>query len=389
MGKDAILTLMNDPAGQWVGRVLSSIPTSYTVFYDAVDALYRAECNIRGGTDYSGTDAATVIQAAQSGVPEGALFLRNATYNLASGLALKRVIGESLEGVILKATADITMIERSSGYDAELTNLTLDMNSIASRALYIHDCLYGQYKVKIKNVPANGVGIEINCTNSAVGTYYQNIWAHIEGVSQAAGSVGIKIDSAYSPVPYLTEQRISGHAYNLDYGVKVLKGMEITFDKFRSQGNNYGFDISPMLTTLQNCHEEFNDTKGVIVRNGASVLMIGGYREKFEVEGTGKAIYICPEANPTISVLALAPAQRTPRIEFSAYPWNNLAFEMLYDKLIVRDVTSAVDVFYLFRTGDFQALLKGKGIVLTNAAGDVTKRVRLNDAGDGLIFEVP
>ena len=31
----------------------------------------------------------------------------------------------------------------------------------------------------------------------------------------------------------------------------------------------------------------------------------------------------------------------------------------------------------------------GKGIVMTNAAGTVTKRVRLNDAGDGLILESP
>lgn len=29
----------------------------------------------------------------------------------------------------------------------------------------------------------------------------------------------------------------------------------------------------------------------------------------------------------------------------------------------------------------------GKGLVLTNAAGTITKRVRLNDAGDGLVFE--
>lgn len=28
-----------------------------------------------------------------------------------------------------------------------------------------------------------------------------------------------------------------------------------------------------------------------------------------------------------------------------------------------------------------------QGIVMTNAAGNVTKRVRLNDAGNGLIFE--
>jgi len=40
-------------------------------------------------------------------------------------------------------------------------------------------------------------------------------------------------------------------------------------------------------------------------------------------------------------------------------------------------------------SGDFRVLTNGKGIVLKNAAGTVTKRVRLNDAGDGLIFETP
>ena len=38
---------------------------------------------------------------------------------------------------------------------------------------------------------------------------------------------------------------------------------------------------------------------------------------------------------------------------------------------------------------DFQIMTAGKGVVLTNATGTVTKRVRLNDAGNGLIFENP
>jgi hypothetical protein len=38
-------------------------------------------------------------------------------------------------------------------------------------------------------------------------------------------------------------------------------------------------------------------------------------------------------------------------------------------------------------SGDFTAGTAGKGIVLTNAAGTVTKRVRLNDAGNGLLYE--
>ena len=43
----------------------------------------------------------------------------------------------------------------------------------------------------------------------------------------------------------------------------------------------------------------------------------------------------------------------------------------------------------LYGYHDVRIMQGGQGIVLTNAAGTVTKRVRLNDAGDGLIFEAP
>ena len=36
---------------------------------------------------------------------------------------------------------------------------------------------------------------------------------------------------------------------------------------------------------------------------------------------------------------------------------------------------------------DFTLATKSKGVVMTNAAGTVTKRARLNDAGNGWIFE--
>jgi hypothetical protein len=39
------------------------------------------------------------------------------------------------------------------------------------------------------------------------------------------------------------------------------------------------------------------------------------------------------------------------------------------------------------KLGDMVIGTAAKGVVMTNAAGTVTKRVRLNDAGNGLIFE--
>lgn len=40
-------------------------------------------------------------------------------------------------------------------------------------------------------------------------------------------------------------------------------------------------------------------------------------------------------------------------------------------------------------TADLQIVTAGKGIIMTNADGTLTKRVRLNNTGDGLVFENP
>jgi hypothetical protein len=71
--------------------------------------------------------------------------------------------------------------------------------------------------------------------------------------------------------------------------------------------------------------------------------------------------------------------------------WDNSGkamFDVLYNstKLFgISPYTNNVEA----AVGDFAALTAGKGMVLKNAAGTVTKRVRLNDAGNGLIFEAP
>ncbi|MFA5904130.1 MAG: glycosyl hydrolase family 28-related protein [Desulfobacula sp.] len=49
--------------------------------------------------------------------------------------------------------------------------------------------------------------------------------------------------------------------------------------------------------------------------------------------------------------------------------------------------TSGTDAMNLNDKGDLKLLLNGKGLILTNQAGTVTRRVRLNNTGDGFIFE--
>ena len=45
--------------------------------------------------------------------------------------------------------------------------------------------------------------------------------------------------------------------------------------------------------------------------------------------------------------------------------------------------------FSIQTDGDFICKVNGKGLVLRNASGSLIRRVRLNDTGDGLIFEEP
>ena len=52
-----------------------------------------------------------------------------------------------------------------------------------------------------------------------------------------------------------------------------------------------------------------------------------------------------------------------------------------------QDFTSKYLMNGIFTNGDSTLSIKGKGIVMTKAAGTVTKRVRLDDSGTGLIFE--
>jgi len=63
------------------------------------------------------------------------------------------------------------------------------------------------------------------------------------------------------------------------------------------------------------------------------------------------------------------------------------------DDVIIKGGSTVFSTFNLsgitMAAGDLFAVTAGKGIILKNAAGTVTKRVRLNDAGDGLIFETP
>lgn len=64
-------------------RVGQSTPASYTIWKDG--STYRAECNLKDGTDYSGTNALTIVQSAIDALPNGGrIVVRAAVYEMAT-----------------------------------------------------------------------------------------------------------------------------------------------------------------------------------------------------------------------------------------------------------------------------------------------------------------
>jgi len=94
---------------EWA-RLIQSVPASYVVWKDG--STYRAECLLKGGTDYSGTDAATVIQAAIDALSTvgGRILIKSGEYTISTTLRIRSNIhlkGEGKEVTILKAASGL------------------------------------------------------------------------------------------------------------------------------------------------------------------------------------------------------------------------------------------------------------------------------------------
>jgi len=92
-------------------------PYSYLVFYNSTTKLYNAVNGTTGTTDYSGTDAATVIQSALSGAPTGgSIYIQVGTYSgtgsitNANGLSIIAQGGAVFSGFTMPAFARMPSI---------------------------------------------------------------------------------------------------------------------------------------------------------------------------------------------------------------------------------------------------------------------------------------
>jgi len=100
--------LINPSGGLRLKRLSSSIPSSYTVF--KIGSIYYAEANFSTGTNYSGTDTATVIQATVDALTNGGkIFIKRGTYP-----SLPNLIVEN-DGLTIQGEGDKTILNFASG----------------------------------------------------------------------------------------------------------------------------------------------------------------------------------------------------------------------------------------------------------------------------------
>ena len=121
-------------------RLSETIPSTYTIWKDG--STYRAETNMSGGTDYNGTNASIVIQAAIDTLTTtgGLIFLKEGHYSISTALNMLSdvtVKGATNGATVLEATGSVTIFKnknQASGdtftdFDIQLDDMTLNADS--------------------------------------------------------------------------------------------------------------------------------------------------------------------------------------------------------------------------------------------------------------------
>jgi len=168
-------------------RMIQSVPASYMVWKDG--STYRAECLLKGGTDYSGTGAATVIQEAIDASPAGALIiLKAAKYELTSGLNITTrgitLSGESafmhsegLYGTTLYSTSSITFLTIKDTYDVTLKNFGIIGNNRGAKQTGL--LIDNVQRLRIENVYIGYIdGYGLKTQNTFWDSSADNLWVN-------------------------------------------------------------------------------------------------------------------------------------------------------------------------------------------------------------------
>lgn len=290
------------------------------------------------------TDAATVIQAAMdeavSGSSLGHVTLHGTVFEIGTALDYKAplvgVKGHYDDGspsynrrmaAVLKATADITVLTVDGHTYSNNTrhpvvkDIEIDCNNTASKALYVKDSWLGEYKLRIRDVPSNGIGIHVtNKHTDDYGCYYNKFWAYIDGVSKASGSIGIKTEKeGGTATPNFN--LFTGRVTDLAEGVYLQEGAQQVFSHFDAVGNTRGYYINTTNNVFFHCIEEDNTNNPTLTKDGSATI-IQGYWEAVpypdsDASKTGTLVIINDDGLELFSKYNAGGNHATPRVRFA------------------------------------------------------------------------
>jgi len=112
-------------------RLQSSIPSTYTIYKDG--STFRAECNVAGGTDYSGTDAHSVIENAANAYSSNVLFFKpGTTYTSTNEIAVDNDLVIYAYGATIQGSESHTggkLFDIADGKSFRMFGGTVDINN--------------------------------------------------------------------------------------------------------------------------------------------------------------------------------------------------------------------------------------------------------------------
>jgi hypothetical protein len=377
--KNKILSAADDPRARI--SLDPTQPASYIIFQD--EGMVKAKNGLTGEIEFSGTDAATVIQQAIDAMTEGQIFVREGLYRLSAGITItgKQIEIRCLSGAIFQATAPIDMFtfDRVVRKISGLRNAVLDLNNIATAGLVLKDTwLSVNDDLIIRNIGAGAVGVKVLSTDSNFLSIMNRVSARmIEAYStRPPGSIGVLMDSAPGVPAGTTLILDTGVLKSLDVGVKIAKGNNCVI-RGLCTNCNIAYDISGYGISLDDIYEEDN-VNGVVARTGSIVLVKPMYIEKLTTEGTGRIVLI---GGSDINLRSRYP-QRTTRINFTQEGNYSMGIEGDGTRIVIKDTVLDQDVIYLYNSGDIEIPIAAKGIIVKTPDGTRRYRIRVDNLGN-------
>lgn len=422
--------------GGSVDSVISTLDTLVDTRFAKVTYVTDAPYNAVGD---GVTDDAAAFNAAFTALPANSILYiprPSVSYALGSTLAIPKplcLLGEGISHVTTASLAGANqgilftwlggaspMISVTSKVGVQFYNLALDGNAIATWGLYLDRlCQGGGQNLAIRNMATGGLWLgstsAVLADNAAWNTF---INLTIDDVPNMVTLDGFNHDSNTANACHNTFIQLRG-TFTGTYGIDLQGADNNAFHdtyQYRSAGTGHGVRFAAGSANNYFYHLQgpvaIGGLKSAIVDAGCPGAVIYGYdmtngQALPEITATGKLSYYSQGVN-----------------SFGDYPEKyNMAGDILYttlngEAMRWEDYTTGNNFKFLLnpvtRKVEFWADSSGSGyvkilefgnnslhvvstdltfdtvatsVVLKNAAGTLTKRARLNDTGDGWLFE--